>query len=547
MNLRPLATIALIAASCFWACEPDLGALSSQYTASGGMGATPATGGTGAVAGKAASGGTGGSDALSGGTGGDMTMPEGGSGDTAGAAGEPGESGAGGSGGTGGGGTGGGTGGSSGTAGTGGSSTQSSCSDGTTDSGETDVDCGGSTKCARCATNLHCSANSDCESGFCKNKICTAPTCADGVKNQDETGKDCGGSSCPPCADGVTCVTDDDCAGEFCKSGVCTDHCTSMRQEADETDVDCGGKDCDPCADKKKCVTASDCVSLNCGNNKCVPATCSDGIKNQGEGDVDCGAVCADQGKWCTVAMHNTCNLAEDCASSVCTSGKCGTDIVIPPGDVIDDFEDGDQYLPMTNGRVGNWYAYNDGTTTGTPMQSMSMPQIPGHRGDASVFGMHATGSGYTNWGCGFGADLDNGGTGQSSKVPYDATFDDDGTPTLYAGVTFWAKSDMGPLAVSVVLPDGDTDAAGNICNQNPVPSPGSGAGVCDHHWLASVQLGSDWQRFTVLFSDLKLESGGNPVPTSFDPSRIVSVQFRILPGTTFDFWVDDVAFVRPQ
>src|SRR5262249_13989031 len=48
------------------------------------------------------------------------------------------------------------------------------CSNGTKDYNETDVDCGGSTSCARCGAGKHCEVDGDCASGVCK----TAMVCA---------------------------------------------------------------------------------------------------------------------------------------------------------------------------------------------------------------------------------------------------------------------------------------------------------------------------------------------------------------------------------
>jgi hypothetical protein len=515
ISLRPFATFALIAVS-FWACEPDLDALSSKYQpgSSGTGGTTPSSGGSSDVGGSSATGGTGGTS-VTGGTGGDTSMAEGGAAGQAGAAGES---------------T---TGGTSGTSGTGGTGT-SNCSNNMTDSNESDVDCGGSSKCERCPVTGKCTLNTDCDSGFCKVNRCANPTCNDGYKNQGETGVDCG-QVCAPnlCDDGTACSGDGDCTSTYCDSGVCTDHCTSGRKDADETDKDCGGADCDPCADDKHCATGDDCQSQVCNNNVCDAPSCNDNVKNQDESDVDCGGSCV-PGEWCT--LHQSCNGPQDCDSSVCTSGKCGSDIVIQPDDVIDDFEDGDFILkPLgTPTRVGNWYAYGDGTGS----QAMSVLAIPGDRGEFSTLSLHTAGGNFTSWGSGIGADLQNGGSDQSGKVPWDAS--------MYAGITFWARADKA-TSVTLVLPDGDTDAAGGICNQDPVPPPGSGTGVCDHHWLKTVNVSAVWQRYTVHFvGELSLEPGGNPVPTAFDPSRLVSVQFRVSSGITFDYWIDDVAFVRP-
>ena len=47
-------------------------------------------------------------------------------------------------------------------------------------------------------------------------------------------------------------------------------------------------------------------------------ASCSDGVRNGGEGDVDCGGSCAAK---CTVGK--TCAKGSDCASSSCAAGVC--------------------------------------------------------------------------------------------------------------------------------------------------------------------------------------------------------------------------------
>ncbi|MCD6497051.1 MAG: hypothetical protein J7M25_01960, partial [Deltaproteobacteria bacterium] len=46
--------------------------------------------------------------------------------------------------------------------------------------------------------------------------------------------------------------------------------CSNGVKDGTETDVDCGGSDCDPCDNGKACVGASDCVSGSCVNGVCV-------------------------------------------------------------------------------------------------------------------------------------------------------------------------------------------------------------------------------------------------------------------------------------
>src|SRR4051812_1137904 len=220
---------------CFAAaCTPDLDALSASYSAIGGLG----------------------------GSAGEEQIPDGGSGNETSSGGRS-------------------SGGRSGSgSGSGGGAVAAVCANMKKDSNESDVDCGGTSKCERCATNANCTANRDCDSAlFCKNNHCAEPTCTDKVQNQDETAVDCGGS-CKACDLGVACTVHMDCTGEYCLDGVCADHCLSGARESDETDKDCGGS-CKPCDDKLKCSEGADCTSKICSNNACVPPTCSDAVKNQ--------------------------------------------------------------------------------------------------------------------------------------------------------------------------------------------------------------------------------------------------------------------------
>jgi len=400
--------------------------------------------------------------------------------------------------------------GASGSTSTGGSGVIDLCTNGDKDAKESDIDCGGASKCDRCAKNATCTANSDCLSAYCKGGRCTDPSCTDKVQNQNETAIDCGGP-CLPCDIDEACKVNDDCEGQYCKDLVCADHCVSTTKEADETDKNCGGETCGPCDDNKNCKEARDCKSLICTNGKCTPATCNDGVKNQGESEIDCGAPCA-PAKACALGVH--CDSEADCASWVCspTTAKCIADnVVVAPADIIDDFEDGDFNVSPLGGRVGNWYVYGDGTgTLGFDVTGIA-------RG-ASLKGIHTKGKDFTNWGSGMGVDM------LGSKTPYNAS--------THTGVTFWAKA-AAAQAVLVVFPDIDTDPGGKLCT------------TCDHHYNKTVQVGTGWQRFVVNFADLVLESGTKPEPTMFKPDGLISVQFRFAPGQSYELFVDDLAFVN--
>jgi hypothetical protein len=93
--------------------------------------------------------------------------------------------------------------------------------------------------------------------------------------------------------------------------------CTDGIKNNSETDVDCG-PGCSPCADTKLCSAASNCESLVCTAGRCASATAYDGVKNGKEVDIDCGA---ESGRKC--ADRKNCRSASDCVSSDCKAGLC--------------------------------------------------------------------------------------------------------------------------------------------------------------------------------------------------------------------------------
>ena len=104
-----------------------------------------------------------------------------------------------------------------------------------------------------------------------------------------------------------------------------TEPCADRVRDGDETDVDCGGTAaaCPRCAGGAECVVPSDCQTGGCANGRCVMATCSDGVRDGFEGDVDCGAGCPK----CVVGAR--CAANPDCTSNSCSAtvgspGVCG-------------------------------------------------------------------------------------------------------------------------------------------------------------------------------------------------------------------------------
>ncbi len=172
------------------------------------------------------------------------------------------------------------------------------CGDGIKDGAETDIDCGGG-QCQACVDRKHCTVGTDCVSGTCNSaNICVDPTCTDGKQDGAESDVDCGGPQCATCIGGEFCAVDTDCASGICATNAfppipsdpnpptaCVNalccargSCTDGIQDGAETDVDCGGAGCPPCANALHCAVDSDCVSLTCsgaGGTCQPPAVCS--------------------------------------------------------------------------------------------------------------------------------------------------------------------------------------------------------------------------------------------------------------------------------
>jgi cysteine-rich repeat protein len=119
------------------------------------------------------------------------------------------------------------------------------------------------------------------------------------------------GEQCDP-PNSVTC-------GPTCQFATCTDGI----KDGAETDLDCGGAACDPlgdtCANGKSCGAGADCTSGVCTGSVCQAPTCIDSVKNGGESGVDCGGTSS-----CGGCPGATCTMATDCHSLSCSvSGTC--------------------------------------------------------------------------------------------------------------------------------------------------------------------------------------------------------------------------------
>ncbi|MCK6544734.1 hypothetical protein L6R52_02620 [Myxococcota bacterium] len=120
-------------------------------------------------------------------------------------------------------------------------------------------------------------------------------------------------------ADGSACTRASSCDSGVCTNGLCdVPTCTDGVMNGDESDVDCGGA-CGACAVGARCTIGADCAELVCSGWICAAPTCTDGQHNGVETDVDCGNGCAG------CAGGDACSVGTDCASTICDNGTCTT------------------------------------------------------------------------------------------------------------------------------------------------------------------------------------------------------------------------------
>ncbi len=100
--------------------------------------------------------------------------------------------------------------------------------------------------------------------------------------------------------------------------------CADRIKDGDESDIDRGGTNaaCPRCTAGAMCTLPEDCQTGGCTNGRCRAATCTDGVRDGFEGDIDCGAGCpkCTNGQRC--AANPDCE-SNSCTASVGTPGMC--------------------------------------------------------------------------------------------------------------------------------------------------------------------------------------------------------------------------------
>jgi hypothetical protein len=163
--------------------------------------------------------------------------------------------------------------------------------------------------------------------GMCALVCPTGDTCVSGACVAT-----CGGQG-QPCCVGNTCPSAGACVAGMCQPATCTDGI----KDGTETDIDCGGGSCPPCGVGLMCVAASDCVSPPNATGGCVGGHCGIGSCSAGFADCDANPAngceaslntatnCGMCGLACVTQAPSTCGTNGQCSAGACTLYPAGT------------------------------------------------------------------------------------------------------------------------------------------------------------------------------------------------------------------------------
>ena len=177
---------------------------------------------------------------------------------------------------------------------------------------------GGGAVCDGQGSCVECVVDGDCGAGICQQNACVSQTCTNGSQDGDESDLDCGGS-CAPCANGLHCGEPSDCASNHCTGGTCNP-CADNADCADTPGTVCDAGVCvgglpngEPCTDAAECGSGQ-CVDQLCCDQAC-DGTCEACNLSGSAGscqplpagtdpDSECGGGVCDGAASCAVCAH---------------------------------------------------------------------------------------------------------------------------------------------------------------------------------------------------------------------------------------------------
>jgi len=182
--------------------------------------------------------------------------------------------------------------------------------------------CNGNSACVACNTAANCAGtDTDCHARTCMLNICGVANTAPGTATTAQSAGDCQEVQCNGAGATMSVAKNLDVPVDAnqCTDNVCMAGVPSNPNSAAGATCTTGGTVCSGAGTCVACVVGSDCTSGVCGaGNVCAAPSCTDGVKNGIETDLDCGG-----GTCPTCALTKGCTVANDCSSGTCTTNVC--------------------------------------------------------------------------------------------------------------------------------------------------------------------------------------------------------------------------------
>jgi hypothetical protein len=178
----------------------------------------------------------------------------------------------------------------------------------------------------------------------------------------------------------------------------------------------------------------------------------------------------------------------------------------VPVDRLIDDFEDGNNFILPVAGRNGYWTSMDNGSSSVLSARASTSCAA------RDEWAGHFAAAGFTQYGASWTAYFSAPGPG---AIPYDGH--------QYSGISFWAATGDGPTPFPVKL---------GVSTMDTITSY--------QYYGTTVELTHDWRRFVLPFSTLVQTGGGDRFPMRLE----ALVAFITWPEQgEFDIWIDDVRF----
>lgn len=202
---------------------------------------------------------------------------------------------------------------------------------------------------------------------------------------------------------------------------------------------------------------------------------------------------------------------AKDVPAAAPTDAPPIPDPVVPKAALIWDGQ-GISNLPTSVEPPGSWFVYSD--KTGGVKKPPSVEEFVSAIENGAI---HTTGKGYTEWGGGIGTNL----VGAAQLTPVDAS--------RYKGFQFKAS--------------GSTPMKFLVATVATMPEFGRCKKCYDHHMVVIKDLSKDAKTYQFKWDDLRQTGWGDKV--KLDTKMIVGLNFTSKDAMTWDFTIDDVAFME--